>query len=318
VGGGLDRSQRLRRRVADALVGAGLHELQTITLVERDEPERYGLDDDDPRRALVTLANPLTAEYAALRTSLIPSLLRAVHSNRAVGRRDVHVFETSHTYHPRPGELLPHEPWRVGAVLAGRLGGSGWHGAGPEADAFVAKAVLEVLLGRLGVQATYEPVRRGHLDPGRAARVLVGGDEVGELGELHPRTAERFDLTGRVAVFELDLDVLLAHVATLHQAPAVPDLPPVRQDIAVVVADDVPAARVLDVAREAGGRLLREAVVFDVYRDAERLGPRRVSLAVRLTFRADDRTLTEDEASAARVAVVEALRDQLGAELRGS
>ena len=318
VGGGLDPSQRRRRQVADALAGAGLHELQTITLVELDEPERYGLDDDDARRAVVTLANPLTAEYAALRTSLVPSLLRAVRSNRAVGRVDVHVFETSHTYHPRPDAPLPHEPWRVAAVLAGRLGGSGWHGAGPEADAFVVKGVLEVLLGRLGVEATYEPVRRGHLHPGRAARVLVGGDEVGELGELHPRTAERFDVAGRVALFELDLDALLAHVPPLHRAPVVPDLPPVRQDIAVVVAADVPAAQVLTVAREAGGDLLRDAAVFDVYRDAERLGPDRVSLAVRLTFRADDRTLTEDEASVARIAVVDALRDRLGAELRGS
>jgi phenylalanyl-tRNA synthetase beta chain len=244
--------------------------------------------------------------------------LRVVRSNRAVGRADVAVFELSHTYHPRPDEPLPHEPWRLAAVLAGRLGGGSWHGAAPEADVFVAKGVLEVLLGRLGVSATYEPVRRGHLHPGRAARVLVGREEVGELGELHPRTADRLDVAGRVAVFELDLDALLPQIPPLHLARPVPDLPPVRQDIAVVVAADVPAARVLEVARAAGGPLLRDAAVFDVYRDAARLGEDRVSLAVRLTFRADDRTLTEDEATAARTVVVEALRRTLGADLRGS
>jgi len=262
--------------------------------------------------------------------------LRVVHGNRAVGRADVAVFEISHTYHPGQGDeppprradrgvspgageaMLPYQPWRLAAVLTGRLGGAGWHGAGPESDFFVAKGVLETLLGRLGVEAAYEPLRRGHLHPGRAARVVVAGTEVGELGELHPRVAERFDLDGRVALLELNLDLMFAAaVPELHVYRPVPVLPPVRQDIAVIVAADVAAATLLQVAREAGGELLRDATVFDVYRDPDRLGADRVSLAVRLTFRADDRTLTEDEASAARRQVVDALAARLGAELRG-
>jgi phenylalanyl-tRNA synthetase beta chain len=314
----LDRGRRLRRRAVDALAGAGLQEVQTVTLVERDEPERYGLDADDPRRATVPLLNPLTPSTPSCAPPSCRACFASSGQNRAVGRSDVTVFELSHSYHPRPDEPLPHEPWRLTAVLAGRLGGAGWQGAGPEADVFVAKGVLEVLLGRLGVTARYEPVRRGHLHPGRAA--VCSSTERTSASSASSTRARRSASTcgGRVALFELDLDAVLARVPPLHLAATVPDLPPVRQDIAVVVPADVPAARVLEVAREAGGALLRDAVVFDVYRDAERLGPDRVSLAVRLTFRADDRTLTEDEATAARTVVVEALRRTLGADLRGS
>jgi phenylalanyl-tRNA synthetase beta chain len=161
-------------------------------------------------------------------------------------------------------------------------------------------------------------VRQPYLHPGRAARILLGdgATPAGELGELHPATAERFELDGRVAILELDLDALTAVAPERFTYAPVPEQPPVLQDIAVVVRDDVPSQDLVEAALAAGAPLLTEAEVFDVYRDEQRLGAGRVSLAVRLVFQDPARTLTEDEASAVREQVVAVLADRFGAELR--
>ncbi len=323
AGGTLSRGQIVRRRVEDALAGAGLHEAYTLSLVDDGLADTYGLAPDDDRRALVALQNPLSADYALMRRTLVPSLLRAIRRNRAVGRGDVGLFEIAHLYHAPAGgvsaDRLGDEPWTLGVALSGRLGGAGWSSAGLEADFFTAKGVLETVCGRLGVPVRLEPLRQPYLHPGRAARILLGTDGVaaGEIGELHPVTAERFELEGRVAVLELDLDVLTAQVPTRFTYRPVPEQPPVLQDIAVVVGDDVPSADLVATALAAGAPLLTEASVFDVYRDERRLGAGRVSLAIRLVFQDPERTLTEDEASAVRELVVAALRERFGAELRG-
>ena len=217
-GGSLTPAQAVRRRVEDALAGAGLQEAYTLSLVDGDLSDLYGLADDDPRRGLIALQNPLSADLAFMRRLLVPSLLRAVRRNRSVGRADTGLYEIAHLYHAPDGkvstEALAHEPWTLGLVLGGRLGGSAWSGAGSEADFFTAKGVLETVCARLGVQVRLEPLQQPYLHPGRAARILVGADGVraGEIGELHPTTAARFDLEGRVAVIELDLDLLAAAV----------------------------------------------------------------------------------------------------------
>jgi phenylalanyl-tRNA synthetase beta chain len=317
VPGGLTRAQALRRRVEDAMVGAGLHEAITVTLVPADDPDRYGLAADDPRRAVVRLDDPLTAELAVVRTTIVPSLLRAVRHNRNQGREDVALFEVAHLLRPkRPGAELPEEPWGLAFVLAGRLGGGSWRGPGLAADVLAAKGVLGVVLDRLGVPWSVEAAAPAHLTPGRAARVLVGGEPVGELGELHPQVAARFDLEGTVAIAEIDLDAVLARVPDRIVQRAVPAYPPVLQDVAVVVAADVPAAALLATAERAGAPLLRSATVFDRFADEARFGPGTVSLGLRLAFGADDRTLTEDEASSQRQAIVSALTAEHGARLR--
>ncbi len=322
-GGGLDRAQRLRRTAEDVLAGAGLHEAYTLSIVDGDQPDRYGLASDDPRRAMVAVDNPLSADYAFMRRTLVPGLLQAVRRNRASGRADVALFEIAHLYHASEGRVtadnLAHEPWTLGAVIAGPLGGTSWVGEGRESDVFSARGVLDALCGRLGVAVRLEPTQLAHLHPGRAARILLGSDAVpaGELGELHPDVAARFDIEGRVAVLELDLDLLAAAVPDRFTHRDISDQPPVRQDIAVVVANDVRAGDVIAAALEAGAPLLVNAEVFDVYRDERRLGPGRVSLALRLVFQDPERTLVEDEASAVRAVVVQALERRFAAELRG-
>ena len=180
-----------------------------------------------------------------MRRLLVPSLLRAVRRNRSVGRAGRRALRdrAPRTTRPAAGptEALADEPWTSALVLAGRLGGSSWTGAGREADFFTAKGVLETALRPPRRAVRLEPLQQPYLHPGRAARVLVGADAVraGEIGELHPSTAARFDLEGRVAVLELDLDLPRRGGAGRVCYAPVPDQPPVLQDIAVVVDDGV-------------------------------------------------------------------------------
>ncbi len=319
-GGGLTAPQRVRRTVADACLGAGLTEAQTLSYVPADMPDRLGLGAGDPRRAMLRVANPLSQDHSHLRTLLLPSLLEALARNAAWGRDDLALFEIAHTYHPVEGQKLPREPWTFSAVLRGRLGGAAWRRAGEPASFFLGKGVLESILGAIGVTCRVEamgPERDPFLHPGRKGLVQVPGEEaLGFVGELHPLTARRYGFDDPVVCMELDLDRLCERLGAAPRALALSEFPPLRQDIAVVVPDEHPASAVVAAARAAGGDLLGDVQVFDVYRDAGALGPERRSLALRLTFQAQDRTLSDEEVRPHREAVVERLRETLGAELR--
>jgi phenylalanyl-tRNA synthetase beta chain len=318
--GRLERGQRLRRRAGDALVGAGLSEAVGWSFQSPDVARRLRLDGvlADP----VRLRNPLSEEHSVMRTTLLGSLLDSVRHNRARGLEDVRLFEEGAVYLNQPhgreptaaeqrGSALPDERNHLGALLTGRLRPPSWREeAPPTADFFAAKAVLGALLGALRVPWTVERMQAPFLHPGRAARVLVAGADAGWLGELHPGVAAEWDL-GRVAGFELDLGAVLPHAET---APLYEDLtsyPSIRQDLAFWVPADVPAARLVEVVRAAGGALLRDVEVFDVYAQEGR-----TSLALRLEFRANDRTLTDEDVRARRDKIVAEVA-ALGGELRG-
>ena len=311
--GGLTRAQQLRRRIEDHLAGAGLHEVSTISLVDPDVRAAYLIDGHDA----IVLRNPLSADLSELRTSLIPSLLEVVRRNRAVGERDVQIFEVGRTYGPGGEGGLALEQERLGIVLSGHLGGDGWTGEGLPGDFSTLAGLVDGLLARLGIAATRRAERdTALLHPGRSAALVLGDTRLGVLGELHPGLAAALELDGPVAVAELDLAALVAAVPELTAFAGLSSFPPVRQDIAVIVADDIDAAALIATARAAGGELLQAVEVFDVFADAERFGAGRVSIALRLTFRASDRTLTDDEATEVRKTIVAALRSSSSAELR--
>jgi phenylalanyl-tRNA synthetase beta chain len=321
VSGRLEEGQRLRRRAADALVGAGLAEAVGWSLQAPAMAAKLRLD--GVRGRPIRVRNPLSEDLAVLRTTLLGSLLDAVRHNRARGLEDVRLFEEGAVYldrrHPReqtPAERratpLPDERNHFAAVLTGRMRPASWREPEPpRADFFAAKGILAVLLGALRVPWAVERGEAPFLHPGRAARVLVGGEEAGWLGELHPAVAAAWDLD-TVAGFELDLAPVLAHAVP---SPAYRDLtsfPAVRQDLAFWMPAEVAAAELLAVVREAGGPLLASAEVFDVFAREER-----TSLALRLEFRAPDRTLTDEEVAQRREKIVAAVAQRLGGELRG-
>jgi phenylalanyl-tRNA synthetase beta chain len=326
--GRLAPEQRIRRRAEDALVGAGLSEAVGWSFTGRDVARRLGLADD-----AVVLENPMSEDQSVMRTTLLGSLLDSLKRNRARGFEDVRLFEygavylpraggdagvpTGNPWYPMPDPELPIERTHLAALMTGRVRPASWGDAEPpHADFFTAKAVLEALMRALRIAWRVEATTgEPFLHPRRGAAVIAGDTRAGWLGELHPSVAAQWDLDG-VAGFELDFGALAAAAETVPRYEDLTSFPAIRQDLAVVVGDDMPAARVLDVIRGAGGALLRDADVFDVYRGAQ-VGEGRASLAVRLEFRAADRTLTDEEVAERREKIVAALRDQVGGELRG-
>ncbi|MDX6572660.1 MAG: phenylalanyl-tRNA synthetase beta chain, partial [Gaiellales bacterium] len=319
-GGGLTPAQRVRRTIADACLGAGLTEAQTLSYVPADTPDALGLAPDDPRRDMIAVLNPLSQDHSHLRTLILPSLLDALRRNAAWGRDDLALFEIAHTYHRVEDQKLPREPWTFSAVMRGRLGGAAWRRAGEPASFFLGKGVLESILGAVGVSCRVEAMPAAHdpfLHPGRKGFVQVPGEQaLGFVGELHPLTARRWGFEDPIVCMELDLDRLCERLGAPPRALPLSEFPPLRQDIAVVVGDDHPASAVVAAAREAGGELRSDVQGFDVWRESEALGAGRRSLALRLTFQAQDRTLSDEEVRPVREAIVERLGAAVGAELR--
>jgi phenylalanyl-tRNA synthetase beta chain len=310
--GRLTPEQRLRRRAADALTAQGLHEAVGWSFASPEQAARLRISD----RPAVRLANPMSSEQAQLRTTLVGSLLEAAHTNRSQGAVTLRLFEAGAVYVPQDG-AAPQEPQHVAAVLSRSVRAPTWRDqTPPSADFFAAKGVLAGLLHGLRVpwEVRAEQVEP-FLHPGRSAAIDIGGEAAGWLGEIHPLVAGAWELPDVVAAFELDLDLVARH----RVEPRYHDLtsyPEVREDLAVIVTDEVSAGQVLAVVREAGEPLLREAAVFDVYRDPDRIGTGHVSLALRLVFRAADRTLTDEEVAGRRRKIASALSDRLKGRVR--
>ncbi len=306
--GRLTPRQELGRRAANALAARGLHEVVGWSFAAPAVADALRLAADDPRRRWVELRNPLSEDGSVLRTLILGSLLDVARRNVARDTGPLRLFEMGAVY-ADVGDDLPRERLHLGGLLLGPPRPESWREPRlPPADFFAAKGIVEALLATLRRPLTWERAGEPFLHPGRAARV---GDE-GWCGELHPLVAEAWDLDGPVAVWELDLDAI--PVPPVAAYANVPEVPAVRQDLAVIVGDDVPAGRVLAVARGASP-LLEDATVFDVYRGAP-VPEGRISLALHLVLRARDRTLTEGEATGERERILAALRAELGAEPR--
>jgi phenylalanyl-tRNA synthetase beta chain len=316
--GRLTDVQRLRRRAADGLTAQGLHEIVGWSFEGADQVTRLRIAD----RPVIELENPMSADQSRLRTTLLGSLLDVGQRNRSRGQSALRLFEAGAVYLPDPADqaALPSEPYHVAALLSGPVRPPTWRDPEPRAaDFFAAKGALAGMLDTVHVPWTVEadPEAAPFLHPGRAARILIGTTPAGWIGEIHPEVAAAWDWSGAAAAFEVDLDVAAAHVQfTAYED--VTSFPEIREDLAVIVADSVTAAQVLDVVRAAGGSLLAGADVFDVYRDEQLIGAGHVSLAVRLRFRAGDRTLTDEEVAARRRKIASALVTQLEGRVRDS
>jgi phenylalanyl-tRNA synthetase beta chain len=304
--GRLTPRQTLRRRAADALAAQGVDEIVGWSFAGPSLDERLRLPAGRPA---VELQNPMSVEQSRLRTTLLGSLLDAAERNRARGAATIRLFEAGAVYLPVEGRALPAEPYHIGALLSGPVRPATWREQDPpRADFFAAKGVLGGLLGALRVSWAVEPAGQPFLHPGRAAMIVVGGEPAGWLGELHPAVA------GDTAAFELDLDAVGEPGSAVYEDLI--SFPAVREDLAVVVREGTSAAAVVAAVREAGAPLLSSAEVFDVYRDLERIGAGSVSLALRLTYRVAERTLTDEEVAAKRAEIAAALRVRLGGSVR--
>jgi phenylalanyl-tRNA synthetase beta chain len=279
VHGRLSKEQRLRRVVEDVLVGAGLSEAYTWSLVP-----------SDPTPDAIRLPDPMTSDQAILRTTLLPGLVEAAGTALDAGAEDVGLFEIARVYLPS-GEQLPNECWRLGAIVQGGFA--------------KVKGVVEALYRAVHTELRVRRRRHPMLHPGKAAET-----DAGSFGELHPSL-----LDGAWGALELDLATLFAAVPDRIVYEDVITFPAVHQDIAVTVDESVEVGALVAAAHEAAAPLLREAHVFDVYRGAQ-AGEGRKSVAIHLSFQSPERTLTDEEAAGLRGRIVAALADRFDAELR--
>ncbi|EPH42563.1 phenylalanine--tRNA ligase subunit beta [Streptomyces aurantiacus] len=356
AGRGLTERQRLHRRVGRALAGAGFVEAPNYPFVGEQVFDQLGLDQDDPNRRVVKLVNPLSDEEPALRTTLLPGLLATLRRNDGRGSHDLALFETGLVFHPRAAgntvraenppvdrrptdeeiaalnAALPEQPRHAAVVLTGAREQAGWWGKGRPADWADAVEAARTVAREAGVELIVQQGQYGPWHPGRCAELCVflehadgvadDGSEgeivvIGHAGELHPRVTKALGLPARTCAMELNLDVLAEAGEGTLRAPRISAFPVATQDVALVVDQDVPAAVVEAFLRDGAGELLEDIRLFDVF-TGEQLGEGKKSLAYALRFRAADRTLTVDEASAARDAAVARAAEVTGAVLRGA
>jgi phenylalanyl-tRNA synthetase beta chain len=302
--GGLSREQALRRAARRALLGAGLSEAQTLSLISPATLELLSLPDSHPWRNVLALANPLSEDESVLRPSLIPGLLTAARYNVSHRNTSIALFEIGVRFTPSQAEL-PVETLECAWVMTGPTPET-WH-AQRTYDFFDAKGVLESIGDAIGVREWSVAPSEQNLPfhPARCADVIVAGEKVGVVAELHPRAAAALDLPGRVAIGSVELAALFE--AAVEVAPGdVGRFPPAERDLAIVLPETIPAAEVEKLIRDAAGALLERVALFDVFRGAQ-AGEGNVSLAWTLTFRDPDRTLTDEEIDAAVASIEQAV-----------
>jgi phenylalanyl-tRNA synthetase beta chain len=334
-GRGLTPTQKRRRATGKSLALNGYVEILPTPFLPAGVFDKWGLPAEDTRRSTTQVLNPLESDRPALATTLLPGLLEALGRNVSRGAVDVALYAIAQVVEPtsetraveriptdrRPtadeiatlDASLPRQPQHVGVVLTGLREPAGPWGPGRPVEAHDAFEAVRVIGRAAAVEFTLRAAQYLPWHPGRCAEVLVGSTVVGHAGQLHPAVVERSGLPKGTCAVELNLDAI--PISEALPAPAVSPFPAVFQDVALIVAEDVAAQSVVDAVRDGAGELLEDVRLFDVYTGPQ-IGEGRKSLALALRFRAPDRTLTEDEASAARDAAVKTAAERVGAVQR--
>jgi phenylalanyl-tRNA synthetase beta chain len=338
VGLGFTRSQRARRAINLALAARGFVEVLSFPFASVADLDALGVPADDQRRRLNKIVNPLSEASPYLRTSLLPGLFAAAVRNLSRGNDDLALFEAGSVFFanvplttaPRPpvtqrpsadelvaiDRALGQQPRHLGTVVTGDWQSGGWEGPGirggwQQAIAFVEAAALAV-----GARLSRRAAEYAPWHPGRCAEfILPNGEGIGFAGELHPEVCRAFGLPARSAAAEIDLDALIAAAPATGDIPVISAFPVAKEDVALIVDEDVPAATVESALRTGAGALLESISLFDVYTGPQ-VGKGKKSLAYALRFRAPDRTLTDAEAAAARDAAVAVAAERTGAVQR--
>ncbi len=302
----------LKKKAGQSLVGYGFQEVITYSLTSREMLEKALPGSCSPESMPLSVANPMTADQEYLRTSLRGNLLAALAANRRHEDGPIRLFELGRVYLARDNEL-PDEP----ELLCGLLSSTGleksWAGGDTPFSFFDAKGVVEGLLTRLDVTASFEEASDSGLRPGAQAEVVVAGDKVGVVGELHPKVAEAFEISGAVYLFEINLTALLPHTIGHKIFQPIPRFPAVVRDIALVVDGGVSHGQVVDIIK--GFSLVQKVALFDVY-SGKQVAAGKKSLAYRLTFQSPSHTLTDEEANKVQRQILDRLSSELGASLR--
>ncbi len=302
----------LKEKVCNILVACGFQEILTYSLVSLEKLQKLS-----PKLELrllpLRVANPMTKEQEYLRTSLRAGLLATLARNQKFEDSGIRLFEIGKVFLPR-GEDLPEEKEMLCAVLCGPRHELSWHGDKESLDIFDAKGVVERVLDELRLDASFENSNDEALLPGRGANIVVHGDRIGVLGELHPEVAQAFEVSGTVCLIEMELEKLLAKLGRTKKYQPIPRFPSVTRDIALVVDEGITYKEVEEVIR--GFPSVTRVTLFDVYR-GQQIPAGKKSFAVRVVYQSPDRTLTDQEIDQTQEQMLARLQQELGATLRG-
>ncbi|MCH1627318.1 phenylalanine--tRNA ligase subunit beta [Fredinandcohnia quinoae] len=312
IPGKLTDYQAKRRLVRRYLEGAGLYQSVTYSLTSTEKVNQYALETGTPIR----LAMPMSEEHSLLRLSIIPNLIEVVGHNLARQMDSVATYEIGSVFLSKASAELPEEKEHLAAAITGQWLSPTWQGEKKAVDFYVLKGVLEGLFDLLGLsdRVSYVQSKMDGMHPGRTASILLDGNAIGLIGQLHPEAQKGHDLTDTY-VFELSLkDVLETKVEEI-QYQQIPRFPSMSRDIALVVAKEVAAGEMKQAIVEAGGKLLRDVSIFDLY-EGEHMEPGKKSVAYSIRYFDPERTLTEEEVTKAHEKVLKAVADKFGATLR--
>lgn len=311
--GKLSPYQKKRRAVRSFLEGAGLYEAITYSLTSETKATQYALEIREP----IELAMPMSEDRSRLRLSIIPQLLEVLKYNVARKINDVAVYEIGSVFLANGEDTLPTEEEHLAGALTGLWEDHPWQGSKTVVDFFVAKGILEGVVDRIGIahQVTFVQAELEGMHPGRTATVHLSGVQIGFVGQIHPTVQQNYDLHDTY-VFEVNLAKLLNEkIAPLHYE-SIPRYPAMTRDIALVVEQAMTAAEIETIIVKAGGKLLHDVHVFDVY-EGEHLEAGKKSIAFKLTYLDPERTLTDEEVTSTHNQVLLAVKEKAGAVLRG-
>ncbi|MCL2818193.1 MAG: phenylalanine--tRNA ligase subunit beta [Actinomycetia bacterium] len=317
--GGLTRTQQLRGVLDKTLRSLGLSETMTLPFSDDADLAKLSFEPDEGHQ-LVMLHNPMSSEQAILRPLLLPGLLNSVSLNKRRGVSDIHLFERGKAFLTKKGRKLPKEPERIAAVLSGLWNRAGWNVSSEPIDFFDAKGIITSLMDELNIDRLrmVEPQKDSlpWLQPGKAAVLMLGNAPIGWLGEIHPRVAQQFEIDDPVVAFEFDVGKTFKAAKADRDFTTPPRYPGIEMDIALVIDEDVAHSDIERRIRALGKKsALTDVDLFDIYR-GKGVPQGKKSMAYRLGYRSENRTLTTEEVERIHEKVLEKLKKELGAELR--
>jgi phenylalanyl-tRNA synthetase beta chain len=303
----------LKRKIRDSLVGYGFQEIITYSLTSLEMLQKLTPASHAMAPMPLRLANPMTAEQEYLHPTLRANILAALASNRRHEEGGIRLFELGKIYLPREKDL-PDEPEVLCGLLSGARFEKSWQGDGGALDFFDAKGVVEGLLNQLGVDASFEPGDDESLHPAKQAAIIIGGNKLGVVGELHPKVAEAFDIAEAAYLLEINVTDLLSFTVGHKMFQPIPRFPATVRDIALIVNTGVSHQQVVDIIK--GFSLVKQVAIFDVY-SGKQVPPGKKSLAYRITYQSPTHTLTDEEVNKVQQQILNKLSQQLRATLRG-
>ena len=311
--GKLSAYQEKRRLVRRYLEGAGLYQAVTYSLTSEEKAVQFALE----KRDFIRLAMPMSEDRSILRLSIMPQLLEVLKYNSARQNDSLAVYETGAVFLANGTEVLPEEEEHLAGAITGLWHNHSWQGEKKAVDFYVIKGILEGLFAKLGLteNVNYVQAKVDNMHPGRTAEIHLNGERIGFVGQVHPTMQKELDLKDTY-VFELSLKTVLEAATAQLRYEAIPRFPSITRDIALVVDKETVSGGLKDIIQTAGGQLLKEVHVFDLY-EGDRMEEGKKSIAYSLKYMDPERTLTDEEVTKVHTQVLEALKNQAGAVLRG-